>query len=186
MEEHPPQGPGAWVWVPDQTQRSEPDPPGWYRGRPLASWHLRAAAYLIDAAAMVLAGVVLWEVLAAIARARAGADAVRTGTPLAGLIWLLAVGLPPIVNRWALQGWSGRSVGKRVMRLRLVAAGTLAPPGALVAFMRDGAHLLDCLALYLGWLLPLVDARRQTIADKLVGTLVLRDVPSLERGLPSL
>ena len=32
------------------------------------------------------------------------------------------------------------------------------------------AHIVDSLVCYIGWLMPLWDSERQTIADKLVGT----------------
>jgi hypothetical protein len=43
-----------------------------------------------------------------------------------------------------------------------------------MAFVRDFAHLLDVLSLGLGYLWPLWDARRQTFADKVVRSVVVR------------
>jgi uncharacterized RDD family membrane protein YckC len=38
---------------------------------------------------------------------------------------------------------------------------------------RKFAHIVDSMVCLLGWLLPLVDAKRQTIADKLLQTYVV-------------
>ena len=39
--------------------------------------------------------------------------------------------------------------------------------------MRLLAHYIDSLICYLGWLWPLWDSRNQTIADKIMGTVVI-------------
>ncbi len=49
------------------------------------------------------------------------------------------------------------------------------PVGVGRAALRDVAHLLDSLVLYLGWLLPVVTAKRQTIADMVCRTVVVRE-----------
>jgi hypothetical protein len=45
--------------------------------------------------------------------------------------------------------------------------------------VRHFAHIIDSLICYIGWLFPLWDAQRQTIADKLVKTLVVANQPKL-------
>jgi hypothetical protein len=47
------------------------------------------------------------------------------------------------------------------------------PIGFGAAFVRGLAHLLDLLSLGVGFLLPLTDERRQTLADKIMGTIVI-------------
>jgi len=42
-----------------------------------------------------------------------------------------------------------------------------------MAFVRDICHVLDTLACFIGWLFPLWDARRQTLADKIMHTVVV-------------
>ncbi|MGB8382067.1 MAG: hypothetical protein WCG47_12665 [Dermatophilaceae bacterium] len=39
--------------------------------------------------------------------------------------------------------------------------------------MRDLAHLIDNAICYVGWLFPIWDDRRQTIADKIMNTTVI-------------
>ena len=43
--------------------------------------------------------------------------------------------------------------------------------------VRTIAHIIDSFICYIGWLFPLWDTQRQTIADKLVKTVVLTNQP---------
>jgi uncharacterized RDD family membrane protein YckC len=47
------------------------------------------------------------------------------------------------------------------------------PVGFGFAFVRQLAHVLDSLPLYLGYLWPLWDDKRQTFADKVCSTVVV-------------
>lgn len=49
------------------------------------------------------------------------------------------------------------------------------PIGVLMAFVRDICHFVDGVICYIGFLFPLWDAKRQTIADKIIGTVVIPD-----------
>ena len=71
------------------------------------------------------------------------------------------------------QGRTGQSLGKSLAGTKLVDEHSGRPLGPGRAFGRLLAHFLDSLVCYLGWLLPLVDRRRQTIADKLADSIVL-------------
>jgi hypothetical protein len=42
-----------------------------------------------------------------------------------------------------------------------------------MSFVRYIAHVLDSIPCYLGYLWPLWDAKRQTFADKVIGTVVI-------------
>jgi hypothetical protein len=42
-----------------------------------------------------------------------------------------------------------------------------------MAFVRDVCHILDSIVCYVGFLLPLWDANRQPLADKIVRTVVV-------------
>jgi len=74
-------------------------------------------------------------------------------------------------NRWYLGG-RGASVGKKALGLRLVREKTGQPIGVAVAFVRDLAHFTDWIPAYIGFLFPLWSSKRQTFADKIVGTVV--------------
>jgi uncharacterized RDD family membrane protein YckC len=76
-----------------------------------------------------------------------------------------------VYNRWYLGG-KGQSFGKKQVGLVLVAESTGQPIGTGKAFLRDLAHILDSIICYIGWLFPLWDQKRQTIADKVMSTVV--------------
>ncbi|MEU2621213.1 RDD family protein [Streptomyces sp. NPDC007157] len=73
-----------------------------------------------------------------------------------------------------MEGRTGQTVGKKALGIRLVKEATGQPIGVGMAFVRRIAHVLDSLACYLGWLWPAWDAKRQTFADKVCGTIVIR------------
>ena len=59
------------------------------------------------------------------------------------------------------------------MGIKLVKAETGQPIGAGMAFVRQIAHILDGIPCYIGYLWPLWDDKRQTFADKVIGTYVI-------------
>jgi len=75
-------------------------------------------------------------------------------------------------NRWLLGG-RGQSYGKRVVGMRLVSEETGQPIGTANAFLRDICHFIDSVICFVGYLFPLWDAKRQTIADKVMRTVVV-------------
>jgi len=103
-----------------------------------------------------------------------------TGNSVLGVtVWvaalLLAVGFS-IWNIGYLQGTSGSSLGKRALKIRLVKEGTGRPIGFGPAVLRQLAHVVDVLFCYVGYLFPLWDAKKQTLADKIAKTVCLRVV----------
>jgi uncharacterized RDD family membrane protein YckC len=74
-------------------------------------------------------------------------------------------------NRW-YQGGQGQSIGKKQMGLTLVSESTGQPIGWAKAFLRDLAQILDFATFFIGFLFPLWDQRRQTLADKISTTVV--------------
>ena len=130
-----------------------------------ASWIVRVGAAIVD-------GLPAW-VLVGIGYAVAGpsADDPTIG-PLYYVFTLLALAYT-VYNRWYLGG-QGASLGKKALGLRLVKEQTGQPLGFGGAFVRDLAHFVDGIICYIGFLFPLWDAKRQTLADKIVGSLVLK------------
>ncbi|WP_181805502.1 RDD family protein [Streptomyces shenzhenensis] len=90
-----------------------------------------------------------------------------------GLIGGLAL-LGLAIWQLIMEGRTGQTVGKKALGIRLVKEATGQPIGVGMAFVRRIAHILDSLACYLGWLWPAWDAKRQTFADKVCGTIVIR------------
>jgi uncharacterized RDD family membrane protein YckC len=141
----------------------------------LGNWIQRLAGYIIDSL-VPLPGAIIAAI--ALAAGSGPADPQTGMTTYSGAAWgfatvgwLLALVLAAW-NRWFRAGRSGQSIGKQVMGLKLVSERTGQPIGAGMAFVRDLAHIIDSIICYIGWLFPLWDAKRQTIGDKLVGTLV--------------
>ncbi len=72
------------------------------------------------------------------------------------------------------QGRTGQTVGKQQVGIKLIREvdGQVVGPG--MSFVRQIAHFLDGLVCDIGYLWPLWDAKRQTFADKVCSTVVIR------------
>ncbi|WP_155375310.1 RDD family protein [Catellatospora vulcania] len=128
----------------------------------LAGWPARAAAFIVD---LALLGIVLMLV-----RITGLADGGGGLAKAATVVVIAAHGF----NRWYLGGKSGQSLGRRLLGIKLVYERGLLPIGALQAFLRDLAHVADTVVFYIGWLFPLWDAKKQTFADKITSTVVVK------------
>lgn len=128
-----------------------PQPTG--TSAPLADWGTRALGAIID----WLPAAILSAVFS-----RAGF--------LSFVAWLASIAYWAYIGH--MEGVTGQTPGKAIMGLRLVnEQGVLIGSGPGIA--RKFAHIVDGLICGLGFLLPLVDAKRQTIADKLLQTFVV-------------
>lgn len=154
-------------------------------GVPYAHWGNRVLAYLLD----VLV-VLPFTILAGVGGILAGAgidttynpatgtyDDTVTGLSIAGFVivgigYLGAIGFS-IWNLFVRQGRTGYSLGKQWVGIRLLKESTGQPIGGWMCFARAIAHILDSIPCNLGYLWPLWDAKRQTFADKIVGTVVI-------------
>jgi uncharacterized RDD family membrane protein YckC len=153
----------------------------------LATFGPRVAAYLLDslftAPPAIIAGI-LFAVTSKPAELRidpqtgsatiSGGGVSTAGLLIALVLYLATLGLV-IYNRWIMQGRTGQSWGKQVMKLRLLGEETGQPIGGGMAFVRDLAHLLDALPCYVGYLFPIWDPKRQTFADKILKTVVINE-----------
>lgn len=108
-------------------------------------------------------------------------------TVLTGFIVLALARITMVAfNVWntiVRQGNKGWSLGKEIMGIMVVGFDGK-PIGKLLTIVRNVAHIVDTLALGLGWLWPLWDERRQTFADKIVGTCVL-DISKMNLDRPA-
>jgi len=68
------------------------------------------------------------------------------------------------------QGTTGSSIGKSIMKFKVVSEKTWQPIGFGLSIVRQLAHIIDGAICYIGYLFPLWDAKRQTIADKIMTT----------------
>jgi len=71
------------------------------------------------------------------------------------------------------QGSTGQSLGKEVAKTRLIDEQTGQPLGAGMTFVRQLAHFVDGAICYIGYLFPLWDQKRQTLADKIMHSVVV-------------
>ncbi|HLL67709.1 MAG TPA: RDD family protein [Micromonosporaceae bacterium] len=138
----------------------------------LAGWGTRVAASLIDALVVLPFLALAWILDRPTVDATTGD--MTGGGPIFWGLYLVAA-LVGAYNRWYLQGKTGRSWGKKTLGIKLVGEATGQPIGPLMAFVRELAHTIDGIICGIGYLFPLWDAKKQTIADKLVTTLVTKD-----------
>jgi uncharacterized RDD family membrane protein YckC len=85
-----------------------------------------------------------------------------------------------LFNWGYLQGRVGATIGKRLLKFTVVRTKTGQPVGFFRSILRQFAHIADTLPLVIGYLFPLWDAKRQTFADKIIGT-VCQPVPATEK-----
>ena len=97
-----------------------------------------------------------------------------TGNSVLGVtVWVASLVLALVFTVWNvgyLQGRSGASIGKRALKMRLVKEATGAPVGMGLALLRQLCHVADAAFCFVGYLFPLWDAKKQTLADKIVKT----------------
>jgi uncharacterized RDD family membrane protein YckC len=88
----------------------------------------------------------------------------------AALIFGLLAVVFAVWNYGYRQGITGSSIGKSVMKFKVVGEATGRPIGFGPSVLRQFAHIIDGLICNIGYLFPLWDAKRQTIADKIMST----------------
>jgi uncharacterized RDD family membrane protein YckC len=132
----------------------------------LAEWPQRALGWLVDWG-IGAAGFVVLFIVALILGAISNAlfVLVYLVAALASLAWIVFVSVQV--------GQTGQSPGMRLIGLKCISKTTGQPIGAGMGVVRWIAHIVDSLICYIGWLFPLWDAEKQTIADKLLGTVVI-------------
>jgi Mce-associated membrane protein len=131
----------------------------------LAPWHIRLGAFAVDVlpGAAVVATMLL----------------VSFTVPPRGVWWWVSISvagvafLLTLVNRLVLPTVTGWSLGRAAFGISVIGRDGEAP-GPWRLLLRDVAHLLDTLSLFVGWLWPLWDSRRRTFSDMLLGTEVRR------------
>ncbi|MET9488461.1 RDD family protein [Nocardia sp. NPDC006630] len=159
---------------------------------PFAHWGARVGAYLLDALIFFLPGFIL-EIIGM----TVGTDSLDcstyssnssssyeyssgcTGGSLntVGLICVflaLALFIAAGIFLVYLEGSSGQTPGKKALKIRVVRESNGQPLGFGLALGRKLLHVVDSMACYLGWLWPLWDEKRQTLADKIVHTVVVK------------
>ncbi|AGS71334.1 RDD family protein [Streptomyces collinus] len=125
---------------------------------PYANWGQRFLGTLVDGLVFLVP-----YILVIVGRNNAALSAIGGLAIIAVAIWQLIQ-----------EGRTGQTIGKKALGIRLVKEETGQPLGVGMAFVRRLAHFLDSLACYLGWLWPAWDSKRQTFADKVCGSIVIK------------
>lgn len=156
-------------------------------GAPYAHWGKRVGSYLVDGLVLlplfVLAGMFFVmsreeTVTTTFTNASGEEVPIATDVTFGGPMLVLAIAVylaAIVVAIWNVvfrRGRKGRSIGKSALGTILLKEETGRPLSAGMTFVRQLAHVLDGF-LYLGYLWPLWEKKRQTFADKIVGTVVL-------------
>jgi uncharacterized RDD family membrane protein YckC len=154
---------------------------------PYASWGARVGATLVD---FLVAGLVP-AILIGIGYAQFIAKAVNSAQrcdatagpcePLrmpSGAIALIGLGfLLSIAGTLFLcyrEGKTGQTPGKKALGISVLRELDGRPLGFGMAFVRRLCHSLDGFACYIGYLWPLWDDKKQTFADKILNSVVVR------------
>jgi uncharacterized RDD family membrane protein YckC len=144
-----------------------------YQGQPLASWGSRVVSYLID----LLFGLLLSAPGGALIGIGAATNGgVRVALIIVGSVLLVIGAIVQIWQSGWRQGARGQSWGKSITGLRTVSAETMRPiggPQGLLRWFVDSILGTISILQLLNYLWPLWDPRRQTWADKVVGSVVL-------------
>ena len=133
-----------------------------------ASWIQRVGAYLVDGI-IVAPFSILAAILGHSTDSATGVQTLNVFYFVFSLAGLVVTGY----NRWFQAGKTGQSWGKKTLGIRLVSEETGQPIGAGMAFVRDLAHFVDGVICDIGYLFPLWDAKKQTLADKIIKTVVV-------------
>lgn len=183
---YPPPPPPGGGYAPPQSGGYPPQGgPGY--GQPVApalpkeaytAWFTRVLAWLID----YLPVLIIVGIAQGIAIATGDNDCVTYGGGVACTSSYSAVGtivsflgsvlaLAFVVwNYGYRQGTTGSSIGKSVLKFKVVSEKTWQPIGFGLSIVRQLAHFVDAIICYIGYLFPLWDAKRQTLADKIMST----------------
>jgi uncharacterized RDD family membrane protein YckC len=146
-----------------------PPPPGpVVRALPTDSytpWFTRVQAFVIDAVPIIILQVINQLIMSISRESVIGA--------LLGFVISLLILAYWVWNFGYRQGTTGSSIGKSVLKFKVVSEVTGQPLGFGMSLVRQIAHFVDAIICYIGYLFPLWDAKRQTIADKIMTTVCL-------------
>jgi uncharacterized RDD family membrane protein YckC len=132
----------------------------------LASWGQRVGAYLLD-----LVIIFMLTIPAIVVSLIVGAVSDALGAILFVISYVFAIFLSFYIQY--RQGLHGATPAKRIMGMQVLVEKTGQTMGGGMGIVRVFAHYLDAIPCYIGYLFPLWDKKRQTLADKVMGTVVV-------------
>lgn len=122
-------------------------------GPQLASWGLRVGGALIDGVITGVVGAVLTLISADLGN-------------VVQFVLFLVFGY--------LTGTTGQTPGRRIVGITVLREHDGQHLGAGAGIARSFLHILDALPLFLGYLWPIWDAKKQTFADKIIKSVVVK------------
>ena len=175
----PPQGAGS----PPAAPYASPPPGAALPKEAYTPWLTRVLAWLIDSIPIfILLGIGYVVAFGTANNQCVGSDSgygvyctssfSTIGVLLLGLAYIASIAYA-IWNYGFRQGTTGSSIGKSIMKFKVVSEKTGQPIGFGLSIVRQLAHIIDGAICYIGYLFPLWDAKRQTIADKIMTTVCL-------------
>ena len=126
---------------------------GGWQGPPLAGWGTRALGYLIDALISIAVQAVFGLIDAGLGQ-------------VAGLAVAIWFGY--------LTGTTGQTPGRKAVGITVLRESDGHHLGAGAGIGRAFLHILDALPLLLGFFWPIWDPKKQTFADKIIGSVVVK------------
>ena len=200
------QAPGETPGQPPPPPPPPPPPAGWYpdgsggyrywdgvrwiahqpasaavTGPPLAPWGRRVPAFIIDCS-LVIPGMVFSAVswIHEVNRVidATGDDGTAPMPQLWGFFlgWLFTL-LVTVVNRGVVQGLTGRSLGKAIMKVRVVRIADGTPPGLGWGLLR---MLIEMVAGWIDIIVAFVNDRHQRLGDLAGKTIVVEESVAAE------
>ena len=148
-------------------------------------WLTRVLAWLIDSVPIFIVEGIGWAILMGTQETVCITDSSEydlgqfcaTGASTIGQLSIALAGILALAyvvwNYGYRQGTTGSSIGKSIMKFKVVSEKTGQPIGFGMSIVRQLAHIIDAAICYIGFLFPLWDAKRQTIADKIMTTICL-------------
>ncbi len=140
---------------------------------PYASWGARGAAYLLDGVILLAFMLVPFCVIyVLLLNASINGDSGTVAILYAALYGVIIVGgLLYFARAWAR---TGQTIGQRALHIKVQRTdGKLLSFGGATLRFLVGMLIVDTLTLYLGFLWPLWDKRRQALHDKVADTVVI-------------
>ena len=144
-----------------------PSPFGRPGGPQLAGWGARVLANILDSL-IVLGVMVPFVVLGAMLSSN------NAGISTLLIVLGYAAAVAFFVWQLVVQGRTGQTIGKRTMQIRLLREQDGQVIGAGLSIGRYFVHVLDAIPCYLGYLWPIWDDKKQTFADKILNTVVIK------------
>jgi uncharacterized RDD family membrane protein YckC len=174
------QQPPGYGQQPGYAYPQQQDPYAGYQqpGSFYASWIARVGSWLIDhiAIGIIPYGIAyaLFHPTTTISFDSNGTEHVSgnsTGVYYFAMIFVFV--LVAAVLAW-MKSTMGQSLGQKALNIRMVRESDGQTPAFGPAFGREIAHFVDQLICCVGFLWPLWDSKKQTLADKIVGTVVVK------------